>query len=161
MRRMFLLPLLLVALAMGGCASLGRSDVPFGTGFIQTADNLFSNGVSVFKGGTSVTASIQNPVTREQQAGVEATYGLAASAVLNYSRLRRCKAGEVASITNLCSKWTVVQKLKRANSVAYGSIVKLRGFMDNNQTISAIGAFNSAQAALTNFKAIAVSSGVQ
>ena len=86
MKRM--LPVLLLSLALAGCAGFNKS---------------------VFDGGLSVTATVQNPVTREQQAAVEASYNVAASAGLAYMRLPRCKAGQAISFDNLCSSWPVVQ----------------------------------------------------
>lgn len=135
MKRFLIVPIL--ALSLAGCA-----------GFPDLTK-------SVLVGGGSITATVQNPVTREQQAAIEASYQLTASAALSYARLRRCKVGEAASVANLCSQWPVVQKLQAYNRVAYKAIVQLRGFMDRNQTISAIGAFNEAQAALSAFKSTA------
>jgi hypothetical protein len=134
MRRILLLPLILFSLALASCAGIDKS---------------------VFDGGLSITATVQNPVTREQQAAVEASYQVAVSAALAYSRLRRCKAGEVFSATNPCSQWPTVQKLKLANRKAYKQLVNLRSFMDKNQQVSAVAAFNALQAALRDFKAIA------
>ena len=139
MKHFLIVPLALIALTFANCSGVDKS---------------------VFEGGLSITATVQNPVTREQQAAVEASYQVAASAALSYARLRRCEAGETASPTNLCSEWAVVQKLKRANRTAYSQLVKLRDFMDNNETISAISAFNSVQKALADFKAIANTAGV-
>lgn len=139
MKRFLIVPFVFLAFTFGGCASLDKS---------------------VFDGGLSITATVNNPVTREQQAAVEASYQVAVSAALSYANLRRCKSGETASATNLCSQWSVVQKLQGANRIAYASLVKLRGFMDRNQTISAIAAFNEVQAALRDFRATAASSSV-
>lgn len=116
---------------------------------------------SIFEGGTSFTASIQNPVKREHQAAIEASYNVAASAVLAYSRRPRCAAGQNTSLTNLCSQWTVVQKLMAANRFAYAALVKSRKFVDQNDQFNAIKAFNEAVAALREFKAIAVANGIR
>lgn len=116
---------------------------------------------SVFDGGLSVTATVQNPVTREMQAGVELAYGLAATGIVHYARLPRCKAGQIESVTAPCSRWSVVQKLQQGNRVAYGAIVRLRAFMDANQQVSAIGAFNAAQAALRDLRAVAYIHGIK
>lgn len=109
---------------------------------------------SVFQGGTSLTATVNNPVTLEMQAALEAGYGVVATAAVNYARLPRCKAGEAESLTNLCSRWSVVQKLKTANRIAYAAINKSRDFV-GMRTISAVSVFNSAVAALNDYKAIA------
>lgn len=138
MKKLFLVPFLLLSFALASCATL---------------DSLKS-------ALTIGTASVNNPVTREQQAAVESSYQIAVSAALAYSRLRRCKAGETASIVNQCSQWTIVQKLKSANRIAYTQLVNLRRFMDNNQTINAIGAYNAVVAAIADFKSTAAASGI-
>ncbi len=129
--------------------------------FALTLSGCAGVGTSIFEGGTSVTATINNPVTLDQQAAIEASYNLLASAALNYSRLRRCKAGESAGVTNLCSSWSVVKQLMKADQVAYTSVSNLRKFMRENQTVSAISAFNAAQAAFRDYKAIAYINGVK
>lgn len=142
MKRYLIIPVAFLAFTFGGCALL------------QNADK------SVFDGGLSITATVNNPITREQQAALEASYQVAVSAALSYSNLRRCKSGEKASATNLCSDWATVQKFQRANRIAYAELVNLRKFMDTNQQVSAVAAFNAVQNALRDFKAVAAASGV-
>lgn len=139
MRKLLLVPALFIALALSGCAGFDKS---------------------VFEGGLSLTAEVQNPITREQQAAVESSYQVAVSAALSYARLRRCGVGETASVTNHCSQWTSVQKLQSYNRVAFKAIERLRAFMDNNETVSAIKAFNEATAALKSFKSTAAATGI-
>jgi hypothetical protein len=139
MKRFLIIPLALIAFGVIGCAGLNES---------------------IFKGGASLTASIQNPVTREQQAAVEATYQVAVSTALSYARLRRCKDGETASPTNLCSKWLIVQKFKTINRSVFAQLKQLRGFMDANDQVNAIKVYNAIQNAIANFKSTAVASGV-
>jgi hypothetical protein len=47
-----------------------------------------------------------------------------------------------------CSNFGVVKKLKAANRIAFKQLQNLRVFMDNNQQVSAISAFNAAVGAL-------------
>ncbi len=137
MKRFLIVPLL--ALVLVGCAGIDKS---------------------VFQGGASLTASVQNPVTREMEAGVEATYQVAASSALAYARLRRCAAGETASLTNRCSTWPIVQKFKSINRIVFAQLKNLRGFLDNNDQVNAISAYNTIQTALASFKATAATSGI-
>jgi hypothetical protein len=139
MRKFLIVPALFFAIALSGCAGFDKS---------------------VFEGGLSLTAEVQNPITREQQAAVESSYQVAAAAALSYARLRRCGILERASATNLCSHWSVVEKLRSANRVAYKALVELRAFMDNNENVSAIKAFNEATAALKSFKSTAAATGI-
>lgn len=136
-----------LSLALSGCALLG-----------DLAPRLER---SVLQGGLSVTATVNNPVTRQQQASVEVAYATAGKAVLAYNRLPRCRTGQVETLVAPCSRWSVIVKLKNVNRVAYTAIRNLRGFMDTNQQISAISAFNAAQAALRDFRSIAYVEGVK
>ena len=105
---------------------------------------------SVLEGGTSLTATVNNPVTLQQQAEIEATYTVAAAGVLAYARLPRCSKSAPP-----CSSWPVVQKMKSGESAVFQQLQNLRTFMDNNQTVSAISAYNAASKALRDLKAVA------
>lgn len=113
---------------------------------------------SIFDGGLSITATVQNPVTMEQQAAVELSYTIAAKALLAYARQPRCPAGTTVAIT--CSSWPVVLKLQNANRVAFAQLQNLRQFMDTNNQVSAITAFNAAVSALRKFRATAYVEGI-
>lgn len=116
---------------------------------------------SVFEGGMSVTATVTNPVTYEQLAAVQASYGVAAAAVANYMELRQCKRSEVESATNWCSRYSVKVKLQLANRRAYFAVMLLSNFVRTKKTISAVSALEDAKAALRDFQNIAVSSGIK
>lgn len=141
MKRLALL--LVAALALGGCA-------------------LFNpNEPSVLQGGQSLTATIDNPVTPEQQAKVEVSYQLAADGVLAYSNLHRCDDGVHFTVTVPCSEWSVVQKFKTANRTAFKALQRMRAFADNNQRISATTAFNEVIAALKDIQNTAYINGIK
>lgn len=112
----------------------------------------------VFNGGLSLTATVQNPITNEQQAGVELSATIARQALLAYARQPRCAAG-VSRVT--CSSGPVVAKLKKANRLVNIALVKMRDFLDRNQQVSAINAFNEAVAALRDFRATAYVEGIE
>lgn len=136
---------LCAALAVSGCSSTWSG---------------FKWNESVLSGGASLTATIANPVTIEKEAAAEAVYNLGATAIVTYDRLPRCGAGKVFTATNPCSSWPVVQKLGRLNRVAYAQLVNLRKFMDTNDQISAITAFNALIAAMRELRATAYINGV-
>lgn len=116
---------------------------------------------SILAGGTSITATIDNPVTVSQQAAVEATYGVVASAALAYSRLRRCGPGESVANANVCSNWSVVKDIMKYDAVAYAEIANLRRFMAQNKTVSAITAYNAAVKAIRDLRAVAFVNGIK
>lgn len=113
---------------------------------------------SVFDGGISVTATVQNPITLEQQAGVELSAAIARKAVLAYAQQPRCLPGAVAPT---CSYWPAVQKMKDANRIANQQLINMREFLDNNKQVSAIAAFNAAVKALRDLRASAYVVGVE
>jgi hypothetical protein len=137
MKRLLLVPLIAVALALGACS-----------------------GKSVFQGGYSITAPVTNPVTREQQAAIEGSYGIAANLILTYGRLPRCKSGEAFTLVNRCSTGPLVRKLKQGNRVAFKQLQNLRTFMDTNQTVNAISAYNALRATLADLQATATANGL-
>lgn len=129
---------LLLALSLTSCASLNKS---------------------FFEGGTSLIATVQNPVTTDQQAAVEASYNVVGSGALAYSRWRRCKPGEGTTVTNLCSKWSVVQKFKYYDGIIFKQLADLRSFMDANDQVSAIAVYNALVTSLRDFRALAFING--
>lgn len=129
--------IVVLSLALGGCA-----------------------GKSIFQGGPSITAPITNPVTREQQAAIEGSYGIAAHLILTYGNLPRCKPGTSFSLTNRCSTGPLVRKLKQGNRVAYRQLQNLRAFMDNNETVNAIQAYNALRATLADLQATVTGNGL-
>lgn len=132
-----------VALALAGCGTFDP------------------NSKSLLQGGPSLTATIDNPVTREQQAKIEVSYQLAADGVLAYSDLRRCAAGEHFTLQVPCSEWSVVQKFQSANRLAYKALQRMRGFADNNQLISATTAYNEVIAAIKSIQETAFVNGIK
>lgn len=114
---------------------------------------------SLLEGGLSPTATIANPVTLEQQAGAEASYNIAANAVLAYARRPRCKTGQTF-LKNGCSEWGVVQKLKTANRAVKKNLDNLRRFADTDQ-VSAITAYNALVGGLRDLRAIAFVNGIE
>lgn len=137
--------LLVAALAIGisGCAALDRQ------------------GKSVLVGGTSITAEIDNPITTDQLAAVEATYNITLVGVNAYFDLRQCRRNEAATITNLCARAAVKRELQAANRKAYAALTTLRNFVANNRKLNASSAFAAAQQAVNDFKAIAFINGVK
>lgn len=138
-----ILAIVAVTLALSGCGTFDPT------------------GRSVLQGGTSLTATIDNPVTREQQAKIEVSYQLAADGVLAYSDLRRCAVGQNFTLQVPCSEWTVVQKFKSANRLAYKALQRMRGFADNNQLISATTAYNEVIAAIKSIEETAFINGIK
>lgn len=118
------------------------------------------SGRSVFEGGASIVAPVKNPVTREQQAAIEGSYGIAANLILTYGRLPRCKPGTSFSLTNRCSTGALVRKLKAGNRVAYKQLQNLRAFMDNNETVNAINAYNALRETLRDLQNTVTANGL-
>jgi len=133
------IPLLLVALALAGCAS----------------------DKSVLQGGTSLTATVQNPVGRKELAVVENAYGLALVAAVNYRRLGICKTGTVESFGNPCARRDVVLQLQAADRKARSALIPARRFVRNNPTLNAFSAIAAAQAAVADFQTVLSTNGVR
>lgn len=112
---------------------------------------------SIFDGGLSITATVQNPVTNEMQAGVETSVTIARKAILAYARQPRC----VGPVLPTCSSWPVIQKLQAGNRIAERELQNMRNFMDTNQQVSAVTAYNGAVKALRGLRATAYVEGIE
>lgn len=131
MKKLLLLPLLLAAsLALAGCGS-----------------------TSVFKAGTSVTATVQNPVGKKEMAAAWNAYGLVLTGARAYKR-----ACVEKTIPQSCR--AVVVQLQAYDRNAYAALVTAHNFVRDNPNISALSAIGAARAALTDFQTYATTNGV-
>lgn len=139
MRR--LLILCAVALALAGCAALD------------------STGKSVFQGGTSLTASIQNPATPVTIYQVKSVYATAvdiANSYRDYCYARSYKSLMADPIAGPACKnrRSIVVKVQAADDQAAAAIAKADDFIARNPKISAVTVIRDAWAAVTNFKGV-------
>jgi hypothetical protein len=141
MKRLFLV--LTLALGLSGCAGLGGV--------------LDSTGLSIFKGGTSITASITNPATPTNIYQVKSVYATAldlANAYRDYCYARPYKTLMADSVAGpICkNRRSIVTKLQSADDVASTAIAKADAFIKANPTLSATGLISQAYAAVVNFQ---------
>ena len=115
---------------------------------------------SIFQGGTSLTAPIQNPVTLNDWATIEIAYAGSVRLALTYRRLPLCKAGQTETLTNLCARRTVLLAIQDANAKARAALLPFRGFMRNNQTLSALTAIGAVRQAVSDFQNVLATNGV-
>ena len=146
------LAILAVALTLGGCANLGGL--------------LDSGGVSVFKGGTSITATITNPATPVTIYQVKSVYATALDIANGYRDY--CYARPYATLMQdqiagpVCeSRRSIVRALQTADDRASDAIAKADAFIRANPTISAVSAIGLAQQAVTDFKLTMAQAGVK
>lgn len=139
MKRLAALLVLIVALPLGGCLTLD------------------SSALSVFKGGTSLTASITNPATPVNIYQVKSVYATAldlANGYRDYCYARPYKtlmsdpiAGPVCK-----SRRSIVAKLGVADDQASNAIAKAEAFIKANPTLSAVSVIQSAYVAVVSFQ---------
>jgi len=126
-----LLPLLLI-LALGGCATL-------------------PDGTKVFL----PTASVKNPVTATSLYDIKATYVIAQAGadayVQRYRDGHRCTKTALESVTNICSRRSVVIKLQNADRTAQIALGRVDAFIRDNPTIDASAVISAAQQAVGAF----------
>lgn len=118
-------------------------------------------GESVLKGGTSLTAPVQNPVGTNEAYAVEAAYATALRSALAYVRLRRCKAEEVESVSNLCSRPSVVRQIQAATRGAQTAMKAFRDFRRRNPTLNAFSALTEARTAVNVLAEVLSTNGVK
>lgn len=119
MRSIFL-PLALVAtLLVAGCAGDGKS---------------------ILQGGTSITASVKNPVGKRELAVVELSYQGAAKA------FKACRNAKCTSVENL-------RKYQEFDRKAYAAIVAARPVVRENPNVSGLSVVIAARQAVADFNA--------
>ncbi len=132
-----------LALTLGGCLTLD------------------SSGVSVLRGGNSVTASIANPATPVTIFQVKSVYASALDLANGYrdycyptSPFKSYKALMADPVTGtICkSRRSIVAKLGVADDQASDKIAKAEAFIRANPTISATSLVREAYAAVVNFQ---------
>lgn len=132
MKRIILTLTLTLSLAIAGCATM-------------------PDGTKVFL----PTASVANPLGPTSLYDIKATYAIAATAAATYNdRYRagnRCTKTQPESLTNLCSRRSVVLRLQRADSVATSALAKATAFVTNNPTLDASDAIAAAREAVNIF----------
>lgn len=129
--------LIVAAIALSGCAS----------------------GTSIFQGGQSLTATINNPVGRNELAAIESAYAIALTSALAVRRFQMCKRGQEPSVQNFCVKRSVLVAIQAYDRVAYAAIMTARRFVRDNPTLSAISVLAAARQAVADFHNAASSAG--
>lgn len=109
-------------------------------------------------GGTTIflpTASVANPVTSTGLYDLKATYAIAQAGADAYiQRYRdgfRCTTARLESVTNLCSRRSVVLKMQAADRTAGIALGRVDVFIRDNPTIDASAVLSAAQSAVTAF----------
>lgn len=116
-------------------------------------------GPSILQGGTSLTAPVNNPVSRESMLQIETAYYAAVRLAVAYRRLPLCRTGETASLTRLCAQRSVILTLQSANAKARFALTQMRTFVRDHPTINAIEFVQLARQAVGEFQAVAASTG--
>jgi hypothetical protein len=109
-------------------------------------------------GGTNIflpTASVTNPLGPTSLYDLKSTYAIAqAGADLYVQRYRdgfRCTKTKLESVSNLCSRRSIVIKMQNADRSAGIAIGKVEVFIRDNPTIDASSLLSAAQSAVTAF----------
>jgi hypothetical protein len=109
------------------------------------------NGTKVFL----PTASVVNPVTPTSLYDIKATYAIAQAGADAYiQRYRdgfRCTKTKLESVTNLCSRRSIVLKMRDADLKAGIALGQADTFIMNNPMLDASSLISAAQLAVTAF----------
>jgi hypothetical protein len=101
------------------------------------------------------TASVANPVTATSLYDIKATYAIAQAGANTYiQRYRdgfRCTRTRLESVTNLCSRRSIVVKMQDADRKAQIALGKADTFILNNPQLDASSVISAAQIAVTTF----------
>jgi len=122
---------IIVSLSLAGCASM----------------QAITDGLSL------VTASVTNPVTPIKEAQIELALNSAVKVLLTYKRACAAGGADVNCRDNIRQIQVYTRQIKPM-------VAQLRTFVDNNDQVSAIDAYNELKTLYTNMKAAAASLGV-
>lgn len=131
-----LLAVFLIAFSLGGCAS----------GDIANRFNLF--------------ASVQNPISTDDLYYAKTVYAALALPVANYRELPLCKKSKPFSLSNICSKYSVVVKLQELDAKAYETLTTVDEYIASNQTVNLASLISAAKIAVAAYKKYATDNGV-
>jgi len=138
-----------VGLTLAGCASGNIFDV------------FNPNATSVLRGGPSIVAKTENPVSRNDIAAITLTYNGLVAVVNAYYARPICAPGVRATWDNFCSEPAARRELAKYRRKAWGAILTARNFRKNNPTISAVGLVRAAGDAVADLKAVATINGLK
>lgn len=120
-------------------------------GFVLVSCVNGPNGTKIFL----PTASVANPVTSTSLYDLKATYAIAQAGADTYiQRYRdgfRCTTARLESVTNLCSRRSIVIKMQVAESKASIALGQVDAFVRDNPTLDASSVISAAQRAVTTF----------
>ncbi len=115
-------------------------------------------GCATMPDGTKVflpTASVKNPVTSASLYDIKATYVIAqagaAAYIQRYRDGNRCTATRLESVTNICSRRSIVVRLQAADRTAQVALGRVDAFIRDNPTIDASSVISAAQLAVSAF----------
>lgn len=98
---------------------------------------------------SACTTSVQNLVSNETLANVEATYGAVLAVAVNY---RRACVARKATIYPGCR--AIVVQMQSVGKIAQSSVLTARAFVRDNPTIDAGVVISAAVSAVTQFQSV-------
>lgn len=110
------------------------------------ANPLDPTAPSVLKGGTSITAPVDNPVTPQRFSQIRESLRLAMSGLVGYRRLCLAKA-----IPQDCRN--TIEKIKPYTKLAQAEYKRLRTFVRQNDQINAIKVFGELRGLIADINA--------
>lgn len=121
-----------------------------------------AGGVSVFQGGTSLTATITNPVGQVDIYRVKNVYAASLALAADYrdycwSKPYAAILADPVSKAACQNRRAIVRTLQTADLKAFAAITAADNFTKNNPTISAASAVGAAWTAVSDFQSLAAS----
>lgn len=110
------------------------------------------SGDSVLRGGTSLTATVENPVGKKELQVVYNSYLIAGKAYVRYRDLGICKVGTSFTFSRPCADRGTLLALQAKDRTAYAALKTAGTFIKNNPNVSALSLVNAARSAVTDFQ---------
>lgn len=114
-------------------------------------------------GSVTLLPTVANPISNTRFVSIESTYGIAMTGVRayiqNYRDGHRCTKTNLESISNICSRRSVVLAMQDANRKADIALGKAKDFIQRNPTLDATSVLDAAESAVGVLQAISQNKG--
>lgn len=107
------------------------------------------------------SADLNTSASRKTLFGLTNSYGVLLSAAQTYKDLPLCKTGTTTSVTNICSRRSIVVRLQAADRRAVTALQNADAFISRFPTLDATNIIAAAVTAMADYQSVMNETGVQ
>lgn len=111
--------------------------------------------------GCATSADLNTSASRKTLYGLTNSYGVLLTAAETYKDLPLCKTGTTTSLTNICSRRSIVDRLQAADYRAITALQNANTFISRFPTLDATNIIAAAVTAMADYQSVMNETGVQ